>query len=44
MTEERLRELIDGVGGAEIVEAWQAGDVRPGRSDEIWLNALIQRR
>lgn len=41
MTEESLQTLIDEVGGFEIKETYISGDVRPGRENEKWLNAIL---
>lgn len=29
--------------GTEIIDLWTTKDVRPGRSEEIWLNVILQR-
>lgn len=41
-TEETLRAAMDGTGLA-LVEVWTTTDVRAGRSDERWLNAIATR-
>lgn len=44
MDEVSLRSVIEGVDGLEVERVWTSSDVRPGRSDETWLNALLRRR
>ena len=46
MDEERLRDILKpkATEGLEILELWITGDVRPGRKEERWLNALLCRR
>ena len=44
MDEVSLRSVIEGVDGLEVERVWTSSDVRPGRSDEMWLNALLRRR
>ena len=46
MDEERLRDILKpkATEGLEILELWITGDVRPGRKEERWLNALFCRR
>lgn len=43
MTEEQLRELLSSIRGLEIKECNITGDVREGRSDERWLNAVLEK-
>ena len=43
-TEESLQQLLDEAGGLEFLSTWITGDVRPGREDEKWLNALLRRK
>ncbi|WP_165062074.1 bifunctional 2-polyprenyl-6-hydroxyphenol methylase/3-demethylubiquinol 3-O-methyltransferase UbiG [Adlercreutzia sp. ZJ154] len=43
LTEESFRALIDKIVGLEISEIDITSDVRPGRSDEKWLNAWCVR-
>lgn len=43
MDEVRLREIVTMVEGLEVECAWTSADVRPGRSDEMWLNALLRK-
>lgn len=40
MDEQAIREMVEKVPGLEIQEISLTGDVRPGRSDEKWLNAF----
>ena len=42
-TEEAFREFIKAIDGVEIVDAWVAADVRPGREDEKWLNIILKK-
>lgn len=42
-TEESFREFLKGIDGVEIVDLWVAGDVRPGREDEQWLNVILRK-
>jgi SAM-dependent methyltransferase len=41
-TEQTLREALNGLG-VEVVDSWVTGDIRAGRSDEPWLNAVVQK-
>ena len=41
-TEESLQEILDEVGGLEIIRTGITGDARPGRGDEKWLNVLLR--
>lgn len=43
MTEERLKNLIDGVEGMRIVEFYHSHDARTNREGEMWLNAIIKK-
>jgi len=43
-TEESLRTLLDDLGDVDVLETWRTDDVRPGRTDEQWLNCLARRR
>lgn len=40
MERAQLSTIVDATGG-KLRDAWETQDVRPGRSDEGWLNALI---
>ena len=44
MDEAALRSVVDGVDGLEVEDVWTSSDVRPGRSNEIWLNAILRRQ
>lgn len=42
-TENTLFGFVDSVSCLKIVETWATGDVRVGRSEEKWLNCIIQK-
>lgn len=42
MTEDELQPLLTGAG-LQLIEHWTSPDVRPGRAQEQWLNALARR-
>lgn len=42
MTEEKMELLLQRLGTFEIEKMWRSTDVRPGRSDEKWLNLLLR--
>ena len=42
--EEGLRALLRTLPELFILELWQTLDVRPGKADDVWVNALIRRR
>lgn len=42
-TADSLRQLIDATAGLELMETWTSRDLRPGRQDEQWLNAMCRR-
>lgn len=42
LTEKGLNTIISNVD-VEIIEAWITGDVRSGREDEKWLNAVLRK-
>ena len=42
-TEESLRQILDQVGGLDVISTGITGDARPGREDEKWLNVLLRR-
>lgn len=44
MDEAALRSVVDGVEGLAVESVWTSSDVRPGRSDEMWLNAVLRRQ
>lgn len=41
-TEETIKDFITDIPGICIVEQWVTADVRPGRSEEKWLNLILQ--
>ena len=43
MTDIILREDLVANTSLEIVDIWVSEDVRPGRADELWLNAVLRR-
>lgn len=43
LDEVTLRGVVAGVDGIEVEHVWTSADVRPGRSDEMWLNAILRR-
>lgn len=43
MTEEVLTAFIDTIEGLDIKETWITQDGIPGREDEKWLNAILQK-
>lgn len=44
LDEPALSELVDDLPGVEIAEVWRTRDVRPERTDEVWLNAVLVKR
>ena len=44
LTEETLQKLIDTIPELHVKETYKTGDVRPGREDEQWLNAIVEMR
>jgi len=42
-TLESFREYLQDIEEFEIEEYWITGDVRPGRSDEKWLNLILRK-
>ena len=44
MTEDKLIELLQDVGGLELEELWITSDVRPGRGEEKWLNLFLRKK
>ena len=44
LTEESLKQILDQVGGLDVISTGITGDARPGREDEKWLNVLLRRR
>lgn len=41
LTEHSLADLLEEGTGLKIDDFWISGDVRPGRGDEKWLNAIL---
>ena len=44
LTEETLQKLMDTNPELCIKETYKTGDVRPGRENEQWLNAIVKKR
>lgn len=44
MTEETFAEFLKVTGDLETEEQWVTSDVRPGRSEEKWLNLILRKR
>lgn len=44
LTEKRLRKLIEPFQELDIIETFITNDVRIGRQDEKWLNAIIKKK
>lgn len=42
-TEDAFKEFIEDIPQISINEIWISNDVRPGRSDEKWLNIILQK-
>ena len=42
-TEELFSEFIKEISSIHIIECWITNDVRPGRSDEKWLNLILRK-
>lgn len=42
-TENSFEEFIKEIPGIKIIEYWISSDVRPGRSEEKWLNLILQK-
>lgn len=42
--EESLRSLLRTCPELKLVELWRTADFRPNRTDDIWLNVLLQRQ
>lgn len=40
-TENSLQALLEGFPELTLVKWWKTSDIRPGREEEFWLNALI---
>lgn len=43
-TEDTFQEFIQTIPGLFIEEVWITSDVRPGRSDEKWLNLILRKQ
>ena len=43
MTEERFKMFLESVEDLTIEESWISSDVRPGRSEEKWLNMNLRK-
>ena len=43
-TEESFADFMAQFDGIRLVEQWVSSDVRPGRSEEKWLNSILQKR
>ncbi|MCA1729618.1 MAG: class I SAM-dependent methyltransferase [Actinobacteria bacterium] len=41
--EDEFRRLLNTLSDMELVRLWQTADFRPGCSDTIWLNVLLQK-
>ena len=44
MTETSFADFLQGVVGLEVEEQWVTSDVRPGRSEEKWLNLILRKK
>ena len=44
MTETTFADLLQRVDDLEVEEQWVSSDVRPGRSEEKWLNLILRKR
>ena len=42
-TEETFREFIREMPETEVIDEWLSADVRPGRSEEKWLNIILKK-
>ena len=42
-TKESLKQILDQVGGLDVISTGITGDARPGREDEKWLNVILRR-
>ncbi len=42
-TEKRFNDFMKDIDNIQLVEEWISSDVRPGRSDERWLNLILQK-
>ena len=44
LTEESLKQILEQVGGLDVINTGITGDARSGRKDEKWLNVLLRRK
>lgn len=44
LTEAELAKLLQTRSDLRLLNCWQTGDVRVGRSEELWLNAVIKKQ
>lgn len=44
MTEETFADFINTMNELQIEEEWVSADVRPGRSEEKWLNLILRKK
>ena len=42
-TEERFGQLLAAIPKLELIQYWKTSDLRPGRSEEKWLNILLRK-
>ena len=42
-TEERFDQLLSAKPKLELIQYWKTSDLRPGRSEEKWLNILLRK-
>ena len=42
-TEKSFNDFIKGIDSIQIIEEWTSSDVRPNRSNERWLNLILQK-
>ena len=42
-TEERFDQLLSVIPKLELIQYWKTSDLRPGRSEENWLNILLKK-
>ena len=42
-TEERFDQLLAAIPKLELIQYWKTSDLRPGRSEEKWLNILLRK-
>ena len=44
LTEESLKAVLENFPSLHMVQSSVTGDVRPGRQNELWLNAIVEKR